>query len=465
MKISQIFRERDPTRGSIFKESLIMTSYLWPNTLFWILIHVLNLFWLSRIGIEAIAAVALGSAAFMLLMTPIQGIVTSARTLVGIRSSEDPARLEKQVKQILSTTWLTSFILAVVGYFLAPSLLQLLGAKSEIISEAVVYLQIQAVGGIIAFSFWPINGMIRAIGRMGHGMILMALVLGIQGLLDYSLILGNFGFSEMGVAGASLSRAISGGVGAIFGFWWLCRLIKLNLKNLIDFKINLSALKEIVRIAGFDTIQGFCRQGTQMIMLAIVAPFGTLALGAYEIGHRFFRYSQMFIIDIGQTTQFGCAKILGTKNTERMRKWAWTNVGISAGLMGTTGLILFSFAPQLVEIFRQEPEIVNIGTSYFRITTLFGIGYIFFAIGIILQRAFAAAKDTLTPMVVYIVMMGLQIGLAIGLSQWLGINGVWWAILVGMVFYGLVLAFLFKTRWQSKQIDKNIDYVGSYDEA
>lgn len=457
MKISRFFKERDPTRGSIFKTSIIWTSYLWPNTIFWILAHALNLFWLSRISIEAIAAVAIGSAALMVLMTPIRGIVTATYKIVGGFDRENPVGLEKRVKQILSITWLISIVLAAIGYYLGPFLLQILGAESATTSSAIVYLRIQAVGGIIAFSFWPINEMMRATRNMAYPMILMTIVLAFQGLFDYVFILGNFGFPQMGVVGASLSRALSGAMGAGIGFWWLCRrksLIKLNLRNWQDFKVKPGFLKEVLRIAGFDTIQGFCRQATQMIMLAIIVPFGTLALGAYEIGRRFFRYCSMFGMDLGKTTAIGVSNNLGAREIKRAEKWGWINIGIATAAMGLAGFLLFIFASQVVEIFSQNSEVIKIGVSYFKITTLAGLGYIFFAGGIILQRVFGGAGDTRTPMVVYFLMIVLQIGLALVLPKFfgLGINGVWIALVAGMIFYGLVLAILFKIGcWKPKK--------------
>jgi putative MATE family efflux protein len=456
MKIFHFFRERNPTKGSIVRESIIMTSYLWPNTMFWILVHALNLFWLSRISIEAIAAVAIGSTALMILMTPIRGIVTSTYKIVGGFNRENPIGLEKRVKQILSATWLISIILAGVGYYLGPPLLQILGTESEITSLAMVYLRIQAIGGIIAFSFWPINEMMRATRNMAYPLILMAIVLVFQGLFDYTFILGNFGFPQMGVAGASLSRALSGAMGAGIGFWWLCRgksLIKLNLRNWQDFKVKPETFKEIMIIAGFDTIQGFCRQATQMIMLGIVAPFGTLALGAYEIGHRFFRYCSMFGMDLGKTTAIGVSNNLGVGKIKRAEKWGWVNIGIITVSMGLAGFLIFTFASQVVEIFSQNSEVIKIGTSYFKITSLAGLSYIFFAGGIILQRVFGGAGDTRTPMVVYFLMMVLQIGLALVLPKFfgLGINGVWIAIFSGMIFYGAVMLILFKIGyWKPK---------------
>lgn len=456
MKTPHIFRERDPTQGSILKTSISWASRLWPNTIFWILINLLSLFWLSKIGIEAIAAVAIGGAAFVCLMAVISGIVISTHGLIGGCNKNDKIGLEKRVKQILSTTWFTSIVLALAGYFLAPPLLNLLGAEPRVTSEAITYLRIQAIFGIISFSFWPLNEMVRATGFMNRGMIFMAIVLAFQGLFDYAFILGNFGLPQMGVAGSSLSRALSAVIGTIAVFWWICSgkwLIKINFKNWQDFKIRWQALKEVFSIAGFNILQNFSGQGVQMVILGIITPFGSIALGAYEIGQRFFRYSNMFGMDLGKGTSIGVANNLAKGLIKRAKNWGWINAAVNTALMAFLGTPLFIFANQIVEIYTHDAEVVNIGVSYFRITV---IGYIFLMTGIIFERVFTGAKNTWIPLLAYWLMAGMQIGLAFILPKYfgLGISGIWIALLIGMIFYGLVLTTLFKIGcWKPKTID------------
>jgi len=454
MKIREIFRERDPTQGNIIKNTLGMTNPLWINTGFWIIVHLLNLYFVSRLGIEAIATVAIGGTAFMLLMAPIQGIVTATYGMIGSFNRQDPVGLDRLVKQILSTTWIVSIIIALCGYFLAPVLLGLLRVEPEVISLSVTYLRICAIGGIISFSLWPINGMIRSTRDMFRPMLIMGLVLGLQLFFDYSLILGNFGFPKMGVAGAAISLALSAGIGAGVGFWMLIKgrlFIKINLKNWQDFKIKFKTLKEIFKIAGFDTFEGIGRTIIQMVILGIVAFFGTPALAAFSIGQRLFKYALMPGMDLGTTTAITVSNNLKTGSIKRAERSSWMVSGLNVLIMGIVGLVLFIFANQIIGIFSQAPEVLTVGVNYLRITIF---GYIFFAAGIILRRAFAGAKDTKTPMIVYFGMAGLQIGLALVLSKFFGfgINGVWIAILAGMIFYGSAMAGLFKKGyWKPKK--------------
>lgn len=454
MKIPNIFKERDPTKGSLVKTSILMTFPLWINTVFWMAINLLNLFWVSRLDEESIAAVAIGGGAFTILMTVVQGIGTATYNLVGSFNREDKKGLDRLVKQILSITWIVSLLLAVFGYFSAPALLKLLGAESEVLSLAVAYFRICSLGGLISLSFWPLLKMVRSTRDMFRPMLFMALVLALQGIFDYLLILGNLGFPRLGVAGAAWSSTISAVIGAIALILMLAKgsmFIKVDFRKWKDFRITFKTLKEVLRISGFDTIEGLIRSVVVMAMFGIVVSFGVMALAAFAIGQRFFKYSSQFGSDVGETAAIVLSNNLG--NSKRAEKSGWINSIVNAIVMGIIGLVFFLFAEKIVSLFSQNPEVLAAGSSYLKITTIAGLGYAFFAVGTALRRAFAGAGDTLTPLWIYMATIAIQIGSAIVLPKYfgLGINGVWLAILAGMIFYGSALAILFKLgRWKKR---------------
>lgn len=455
MKIPNIFKERDPTEGSLAKISLFYSFQLWVNTIFWIIVNLINLFWVSRLGEEAIAAVGIGGAAFAISMAVVQGIGTATYHLIGSFNREDRDGLNKLVKQILSIILITSILLAVLSYFLASSLLKLLGANPEVIDSAVVYFRICSLGGIISLSFWPLQRIVRSARDMFRPMIFMALVLALQGVLDYLLITGNLGFPKMGVVGAALSSAISAAVGSIVMISMLANgamFIKVDFRKWRDFKITFKTLREIFRISSFDTIEGLVRSFAIIAMMAIVAPFGIMALTAFVIGQRFFKYSSQFGFDVGET-----AAILLSNNfadLKRAEKSAWVNSLINVVLLGIIGLVFFLFAEKIMCFFSKDSEVLAAGAYYLKITTLAGFGYALFAVGTVLRKAFAGSGDTLTPLIVYALTLAIQIGLAVVLPKYfgLGINGVWIAILLSMIFYGSALAILFKLgRWKKRK--------------
>lgn len=456
MKIPRIFQERDPTKGCLIKNSLFITIPLWINTIFWLSVNLLNLFWVSRLGEESIAIVGIGGAAFAILMAVIQGIGTAAYSLVGSFNREDKEGLDKLVKQMLSIIWIASLALAIFGFFSAPILLKLLGAEPEVVSSAVAYFRICSLGGIISFSFWPLLKIIRSSRDMFRPMLFMAFVLAVQAILDYLLIFGVCGLPKLGVMGAAWSATISAALGAVLALWMIAKgnmFIKINFRDWRDFKITLKTLKDVFHISCFDTVEGLTRMVIAMVMFGIIASFGILSLAAFTIGQRFFKYSSQFGFDVGETTAIVLSNNLGVRDFKRAKASGWINAAINAFLMGICGLAFFLFAERIIGFFSQSPEVIAIGSVYLKITGFAGLGYVFFAVGTALRRAFAGAGDTRTPLAVYLAMAAIQIGLSFLLPRYfgLGINGVWFAMLASTIFYGSALAILFKIRrWKIK---------------
>lgn len=449
MKIARIFRERDPTQGNIVKNALAMTSPMWAMSAYLSFALILEMVWVGQISAQALAAVAVGGTVFMSLMAPIQGVVVAAQAIVGnLVGQKNQEQLNKTVKEILIIGWLLSFILVAIGFFLGPPLLKILGTEPEVFSLGVSYLRICAIGGLITFLFWIIDGMLKSARAINIAAAIIFGMISLQIIFSYLLIFGNFGFPRMEVEGAALARVISTGSGTLIGLGILISgkfLIKLDFTNWRRFKIRPQTFKEVIKIAFPDTLEGISRTVIHMVMFGIVAFWGTPAVVVYGIGQRILRMCSILSRDLGKTTTITVSNNLGASKIQRAEKASWVHSGMNALLVGGVGLILFILAGQVIGIFNQAPEILEIGVDYLRITTFAGGGYAIYGGGMILSRAFAGAKNTRTPMFVYWLMAGIQIGLAFLAKYFgLGINGVWFALLIGMIFYGLVLAILFK---------------------
>ncbi len=454
MNIKEILKERDPTQGSIIKNIFLMTWPLWINSGFYLVFWWFNMYWVSRLGSVALAAVVTGGAAFMLMMTIIQGIVTSTFGLIGnLVGQKDEAGLQSLAKEILAIGFILSLIIAAAGYFIAPILLQFIGSSPEVLSLATTYFRIQVLGGTVTFSLWIINGMIRATGDMGRPMIVIFSMIVLNAIFDPFLILG-VGYTGLGVAGAALSSVLSAGIGAGLAFWFLLSgktPIKICLKNWRDFKIRFQTVKEVARISVFDTLETSSKVMIDMVLLKFIALYGVAALAAYGIGQRLLRMSSMFGCDLATTTAITMSNNLGAGNQKRAEKSSWISAGMNVLIMGVAAVVLFVFANQVLGVFSADQNVIDLGVKYLKITAP---GFIFLAAATVLRRAFGGAKDTRTPMWISFLAYGVfQLGLAWFLPKLFNLEacGIWIAILVAMVVNGLILAILFKAgHWKSK---------------
>jgi len=448
MDIKTLLKERDVTQGSILKNILAMTWPLWFNSGVWIIFSGLNIYWVSKIGTDALAAVTAGGVGYMLLMTPVLGIVTSVYGLIGnLAGVKDWVGAERKAKEIMAITWFLSLAVAFLGYFFAPILLKFIGIEEKVLVLAVTYLRIQAAGGIISFSLWVINTIIRSSGDMMRPMAVMFIVNVLNIVFDWFFILGNLGFPRWEVAGAAFASAASASVGAVIGFGilvWGNSPIKINLKEWRGFKINLLTLKEVFKIAGFDVLEMSGKVVIDLLLLRCIAFWGTASVAVYGIGQRLLKMSSTGGYDLGMTTAIVMANNLGAGKKYRAERSAWFGTALNIFIMAIAGLAFFIFADKVMGFYSGDPQVVDIGINYLKITAF---GYLFIAMTVVLRRAFAGAKNTRIPALVTLLIMGIgQIGLAVYLPKifGLGVAGVWWAILIATTINGLILAALFK---------------------
>jgi len=417
----------------------------------------MDIYWISRLGSEAIAAVAIGGGGLMLFWTMLVGVSNATISMVGnLAGGKDIKGANQLSKEILTITFLLCFALAIIGYLATPSLLALLGTETEVLTPAITYLRIVMVGGIISFPIFVINAMLRGSGDMRLPMFIVCGELVLNAILDPLLILG-IGVPQMGVSGAALASVITGAAGTAAGLWILVKgksVIKINLtKSIKSYIPRLTTVKEVISLVGPNTAEILGINTIGLVMMGFVAIWGTYALAAYGIGLRLLMIASMLGFDLATTSAIIMSNNLGAKKIRRAETSSWIASGLNVLVMGVIGIILFCFASQIVGIFDHTADVVTIGTQYLRITTP---GWLFLAVWRILRRAFIGAKDVKTPLFISLfTLAGLRLPLAFYLPKvaGLGAAGIWWAILGTTVIQGVISASLFRVgRWKPKGI-------------
>jgi len=457
INLAAIFSHRDLTSGSISKNILTTSLPLWIGSIVYSLFWGMDIYWVSRLGSEAIAAVAIGGGGLMLFWTMLVGVSNATIAMVGnLAGGKDIKGANQLAKEILTITFLLCLALAIIGYLATPGLLALLGTETEVLTPAITYLRIVMVGGIISFPIFVINAMLRGSGDMRLPMFIVCGELVLNAILDPLLILG-IGVPQMGVSGAALASVITGATGTAAGLWILVKgksVIKINLtKSIKSYIPRLATVKEVISLVGPNTAEILGINTIGLVMMGFVAIWGTYALAAYGIGLRLLMIASMLGFDLATTSAIIMSNNLGAKKIRRAETSSWIASGLNVLVMGVIGIILFCFASQIVGIFDHTADVVTIGTQYLRITTP---GWLFLAVWRILRRAFIGAKDVKTPLFISLfTLAGLRLPLAFYLPKvaGLGAAGIWWAILGTTVVQGVISASLFRVgRWKPKGI-------------
>ncbi len=442
---------KDLTRGPILSKIISLAGPLMIIAVLQTTQHLIDMFWVGRLGASSIAAVAMSGTIIMVFFTIVIGVSTGTLALVArYVGAKDSDKANTVATQSIYLGIIMAVVGMLVGFLLTERLFLLLGASQEVLEAGVGYLKIILVGGVTMFMLFLGNSILQGAGDTVTPMKLMIMANLINIILDPVFIFG-LGVPRMNTSGAAVATVISQAVSALFVLWMLSNgryAVHIRLNKL---RIKLTYIKAVFKIGLPSSLQMFFRSLMGIVLIGIVATFGTQAVAAYGVGMRVQMVILMPAFALGSSAAAMVGQNLGSRQPKRAKKSAWVATIFDMIIMAFIAVVFFSLASQIIGLFNKDPMVVSLGARYLKVTTPF---YIFIALGVVLNRALAGAGDTLMPMIITLLTLwGFQIPMAVFLSKStsLGIIGVWWAIALASVLNGLLMLGWFELgRWKRR---------------
>ena len=447
-------KERDLTTISVSKGIWILAIPMIVSNMLQAAFNLVDMIWVGRLGPSALAAVAMAGQILMIVMFVMIGIGIGTTAMVARATGEkDRPKANNVAMQSLIIGFFGAIAFAVIGYYFSPLLLKILGAEAEVVRLGTGYMQIMFIGVIVMFYLFLISAVLHGAGDAATPMIVLAVATVLNIVLDPILIFGLGFIPKLGVNGAALATVLAEGIGSVIALEVLLKgrsRIHVRMKN---FKIDWGVIGRILRIGIPASAQMSLRGLVGIVLIAVVAGFGTNAVAAYGSGMRIIMLALMPGFALGMAAGTLVGQNLGAKQTERAVQSAWTTVVYYTVIMFVMAAIFLLFAPYLILLFNDNPEVVSIGTGFLRIAAF---GMFFLPLSIVLNRCLSGAGDTISPMVItFIALWLVQIPLAIFLSRipGLGTNGIWIAVLSSYIAQSAMVTFWFQLgRWKLKKV-------------
>jgi putative MATE family efflux protein len=418
------------------------------------LFRVADMFWVGKLGPEALAAITIGENVRWALsgMAMGQGIGGLAVVARRIGEKDERAANHATLQAVLLALGISSLI-SVIGFALSEQLLLLLGTELQVMPQALLFLRV-TFGGLTGFLMVPVvNSLFRGAGEARLALIFRLVSYGLGLLVEPFLIFGWGPLPALGVAGAAL---------ALIGSQWIGFMAQLGIlvsgraRIRIDMRrlrVDIRLMWHIFRIALPSTIQMTLRSFSRATLLGVIAVYGTFAVAAYGVAARVFMTAFVPGFGLGNAAATLVGQNLGADKPRRAERSAWIIAAYNVSFMAACAFVIILFAESIISIFNDTPEVVALGAQALRI---FSIGYIFSAAGSVIARAFDGAGNTVPAMVINLLTLwGIQIPLAWLLSQALGWGtaGLWVGISAANVANGFIYAAWFKCgRWKQREV-------------
>jgi putative MATE family efflux protein len=445
---------QDYTTGSLNRTILLLAIPMVLEMVLESLFAVVDVFWVGRLGADAVATVGITESMLALVFAIGLGLSLSTTAMVARRIGEkDPEDAAIAAVQAIVLGLVVSFGLGIPAGILAPRLLGWMGASPGIVAVGGSYARI-ALGGCGAIIMLFLNNAIfRGAGDAAIAMRLLWVSNIINLILDPLLIFGIGPFPHMGVTGAALATFTGRSIGVLYQFYRLMKgteRIKILVRHL---RLNVRVMTKLARVSLTGMVQFAIANASWIGLVRIVSLFGGAAVAGYTVAIRIVVFFILPAWGLSNAAATLVGQNLGAGRPDRAEQAVWRAGFFNMLFLGSLGIFFIVFATPVVRLFVIDPAVVPLAATALRI---FACGNIAYAYVMVMLQAFNGAGDTLTPTIVNF--FGFWV-LELPLAWWLavplgfGARGAFLSVVIAEASIAVASIILFRQgRWKRQKI-------------
>lgn len=399
-------------------------------------------------GVEALAAVTLGSTYFFVLFIFGSGFAWAVMPMVASYAAEgDETGLRRATRMGM---WLSLgfALLALPVMIWSGPILRLIGQEEKVAEMTSAYLQIAGWGILPALMVMVLKSYLAALERTQVVLWITLLAAVVNALANYALIFGNWGAPELGIRGAAWASVVTQAVSlagvVIYVLWALPqhalfqRLWRADPQMLLrvfrlGWPIGLTALSEVGLFAASAVMMGW---------------LGTLPLAAHGIALQLASITFMVHLGLSNVATIRAGNAFGRHDPFHMERGGWVVTAMSLLFALVTVALFLLFPEPLLSFFMQEDEplrleILGIGAGLLAMAALFQLvdGAQVIALGLL-----RGVQDTRIPMIFAALSywgLGIPMSYLFGFVLGFGGVGIWLGLVVGLSLAAVLLSARF----------------------
>ncbi len=446
--------DQDFTQGHLGRAIVLLAIPMVLEMLMQSIFELADIFFVSRLGAEAVAAVGIVASLLIFVFAIGIGLSMATTAMVARRIGEkDPEAASATAFQAIVLAVAISVPIAIAGIIYIEDLLRLMGATEAVIEVGTTYGVVLFGSNATILLLFLINAVFRGAGDASLAMRALGFSNALNILLDPLLIFGIGPFPEMGITGAALATAIGRAVGVAYQVRLLVRGTgRLHLTK-SSMRINPTVVQRMLRISGPGVLQYLVGSATWILIIRLVAGFGSAAVAGYTIGVRVIIFALLPSWGMGNAAATLVGQNLGAHKPDRAERAVWITSGANAVFLTLVGVLLLAADRAIMHVFSTEANVIAVGAMLLRYVAY---TYPFFAIGTVMVQAFNGAGDTSTPTWINLFCYWLfQLPLAYVLAHpvgW-GVQGIFVGIAAAQIAFAVVGVWLFRRGlWKLKAV-------------
>lgn len=395
------------------------------------LLGVVDTMLVAGLGTAALAGVGSALQVMFFLISALSALAIGSAVLVaqavGAASTERASQLARQ-----SLLWsvLLSIPLALAGLLLSGPIMALFGLEPEVAQIGTEYLQVTMGTVVVLIGLFIGGGVLRGAGDSRTPMVVTAIANVLNVGLAYALIYGHLGLPALGAVGSAwgtfIARAVA--LALLVGALWRGRN-GVSIAGPGSWWPSLPVARQVLRIGVPAALEQMLVSGAFFALAITVAHLGTATLAAHRIVMNALSLSFLPGIGFAIAATALVGQSVGARRIGEGAAAARIATVWAVAWMGALGAVFLVFAPQVMALFTDQPEVIAAGAAGLRAVAL---AQPFWAVMFVQSAALRGTGNTTWPLLVTGAGMWLTVALAYALLQTVGggLTVVWGAFLI-----------------------------------
>ena len=391
---SQKTTARDMTQGNIVKQVLLFAMPLMLGNIFQMLYNTVDSIVVGQfVGTEALAAVGSTTMIVNMLVFFFNGFSIGASVVIGVHfGAKNMEKLHKAVETTMAVTFIMSVLFTIIGVLGVKPMLRFMSTPENVFPEATTYLQIYFAGfsGLLIYNMG--SGVLRSVGDTTRPLYFLVLTSILNIILDLVFVL----VIPMGIAGVAYATIISQFISAGLILILLSRSKDIYKLTWHDLAIDGGILKHIFSVGLPAGIQSVITAFSNVFVQSYINYFGSSCMAGWSCYNKLDQFVMLPMQSMAMASTTFVSQNIGARQPKRAEKGTHITILLTLLITGAIVAAMMVFAAPSVELFSQDPKVVEYGVLFIRANVVF---LLFNCVNHVLAGALRGMGDSNGPMI------------------------------------------------------------------
>jgi putative MATE family efflux protein len=443
---------KDMTQGSVTRHLMHMASFMAVSMVVQTLYLLADLYWVGRLGKEAIAAVGLSGNLMMFVVALTQMLGVGTTTVISHAAGrKDQVHAELSFNQSFILSAIVAVVFGAFTFVIRHQYSVTMSADATTAALAESYLGWFIPALMLQFSLVALGSALRATGIIKPAVGLQILSVILNMIFAPLFIFGVGPFPKMGVAGAAFATFVSILIAVVLMVIYFERSFRYLRFRVSQWRPQLRIWWSMLRI-GLPAGAEFALMAIYIVIVyAIIRPFGAEAQAGFGVGARVMQSMFLPVIAVAFSVAPVVGQNFGGRRADRVKQTFYSAAWITTAVMILLTIFSQIEAGIFIRAFTKDPGVIAVGGDYLQI-----ISFNFVAMGLIFTSSsvFQGIGNTWPPLIASATRLLLFILPAIMLSRLPGfhIKQVWYLSVASILFQACVNLLLLRREFKKKLV-------------